>query len=132
MAKRRFELESGESIDQEWFAGIPSRGGRVANYGGTLVLTTNRLIWEAMRLSRRFGLDQYVGVMLEDQQAIGIDLPTIRQVRPDEKRAGILHIDTDDGTLRLIVSAARAPATGNRQARDDAVDRIRQACGITQ
>lgn len=129
--KRRFELEDGESIVQEWFAGIPNKGGRVANYGGTLVLTNNRLIWEAIRLPRRFGLDQLIGVMLGDRKAIGVDLTDITEVRADEKRAGILHIDTEEGSLRLIVSAARAPATGNREARDGAVDRIRKACNAT-
>lgn len=63
---RRVELEPGESLIEQWVAGIPHKGGTKVKWGGTLHLTDRRLVWEVTRLSRKgaFGVtpDGIVGL----------------------------------------------------------------------
>lgn len=128
--KRRFELEPGEAIVDEWVAGIPSSSGRTSLYGGSLILTTSRLIWEAVRLPR--GFDRLVGGMLLDSMMDGISLSDVTGVRADEERRMILHIDSTRGETRLLISASRGSliwSKKNQVARDAAVARIRGAIG---
>jgi hypothetical protein len=49
----RFVLEFGEVAVDQWVAGIPGKSGRKVKYGGRLLLTNPRLIWEVTRLSRK-------------------------------------------------------------------------------
>ena len=128
--KRRFELEPGEVIVDEWVAGIPSSSGRTCQYGGSLILTTGRLIWEAVRLPP--GFDRLVGGMLLESMVDGIPLTDVTGVRADEERSMILHIDSTGGETRLLVSASRRSliwSKKNQVARDAAVARIRGAIG---
>ena len=128
--KRRFELEPGEAIVDEWVAGIPSSSGRTSQYGGSLILTTSRLIWEAVRLPP--GFDRLVGGMFLESMMDGIALTEVTGVRADEERRMILHIDSIQGETGLLVSASRwSPiwSKKNEVARDAAVARIRGAIG---
>ena len=128
--KRRFDLEAGESIVDEWVAGLPSRSGRTATHGGTLVLTTHRLIWEALRLPP--GLDQMVGGPFLDRLTSGVPLGEVLEIHADERRPCMLHIRTGNGEARFLISASRwCPiwSRKNRVARDDAVGRIRSLIG---
>ena len=128
--KRRFKLEPGEAILDEWVAGIPSTSGRTVVYGGSLILTTSRLIWEAVRL--RTSIDRLVGGMFLESMMDGIALKDVTGVRADEERKLILHIETINGDARLGVSASRwSPiwSKKNQVARDAAVARIRGVIG---
>jgi hypothetical protein len=128
--KRRFDLGPGESIVAEWAAGLPSRSGRTATYGGTLVLTTDRLIWEALRLPP--GLNLMAGGSFLDRLTSGVPLHEILEVQADERRPGLLHVRTGNGEAKFLVSASRwSPiwSKRNRVARDDAVGRIRSSIG---
>ena len=128
--RRRFELEPGEAIVDEWVAGIPSSSGRTCLYGGSLILTTNRLIWEAVRLPP--GVDRTVGGMFLESMMDGVALADVTGARAAEERGMILHIDSTEGETRLLVSASRwSPlwSKKNQVARDAAVARIRGAIG---
>ena len=128
--KRRFELEPGEAILEEWVAGIPSAGGRTALYGGTLVLTTGRLIWEAIRLP--VGLDRVVGALLAQALMQGIPLGQVTGVRPDDRRGHTLHIQSAAGEMSLLVSASRFSPIWSKKnvtARDAAVARLAAVVG---
>lgn len=130
MANRRFDLEPGEAIVEEWAAAIPNRGGRTAKYGGTLVLTTQRLIWEAVRLPP--GLDAVSGGMLGEDLLQGVPLGDVGAVRADDERRALLHLTTPDGERSLLVGASKwTPVWSkkNEAARDGAVARIRAAIG---
>ena len=128
--KRRFELEPGEAIIDEWVAGIPSSSGRTCLYGGSLILTTKRLIWEAVRLPP--GVDRLAGGMFLESMMDGIPITDVTGARADEERGTILHIDSTRGETRLLVSASRMSpiwSKKNQVARDAAVARIRGAIG---
>ena len=128
--KRRFDLEPGEAILEEWTAGIPSKSGRTSSVGGTLVLTNRRLIWEALRVGP--GFNTLIAGLVE-KAAHGIPLQSITDVRPDPERDPLLLVAADGDSMRLVVSASRwSPiwSKKNAEARDEAVARIRGACGI--
>ena len=130
MAKRRFDLLPGEAIVEEWAAAIPNRGGRTAKYGGTLVLTTQRLLWEAVRLPP--GLDQFSGSMLSEDLLQGVPLAEVAGIGPDDERHALLHITTAAGERTLLVGASKwTPVWSkkNQAARDGAAARIRAAIG---
>lgn len=69
---QRAELESGESLVDQWVAGIPHEGGKKVKWGGRLLLTNRRLIWEVTRLSRKgvFGMTPEGIVGLTPREAI--------------------------------------------------------------
>jgi hypothetical protein len=128
MARRRFDLEPGEAIVEEWVSAIPNRSGKTAKYGGTLVLTTHRLIWEAIRLPP--GLDQFSGSMLGEDLLQGVPLDRVTRVRADEERHALIHITTTDGERTLLIGASKwTPAWSqkHRVARDGAVARLQAA-----
>jgi hypothetical protein len=162
---QRAELEAGETIVDEWVAGIPHEGGKKVKWGGRLVLTNRRLIWEVTRLSRKgaFGVtaeglvglaprevirevvegaarsaantvlrgaDATVAAILGDRSGVVIALSAITGVRADDERGGILHVDTESGSLRVLITASKWAynAGADRVARDAAVARIRGAC----
>ena len=111
-------------------AGIPSASGRTANYGGTLVLTTHRLIWEALRLPP--GLDQLAGGRFLQRMTRGVPLAEITGVRADQERKAMLHVESTDGDMRLLISASRLSpiwSKKNHDARDAAVARLGAAFG---
>jgi hypothetical protein len=127
--KRRFELEPGEEILGEWVAGLPSSSGRTASYGGTLVLTDRRLLWEAVRLPP--GIDRIAGGFLQEMVS-GVPLASVRAARPDPDRPAMLVIHADGGESRFLIAASRMSpiwSKKNRAARDDAAARVSAALG---
>jgi hypothetical protein len=141
----RFEIEPGETIAEQWVAGIPGKSGKKVNWGGTLFLTDRRLIWEVTRLMGRKGvfrltpdglvlrgLDAAVRAVLGDRSGIVVPLGEITDVRPDDVRGSILHVDTTEGSLRLLTTASKWGYNERNDGvvRDSAVARIRAARGI--
>jgi hypothetical protein len=53
LVAQRAELEAGEIVVDEWVAGIPHESGKKVKWGGRLILTNRRVIWEVTRLSRK-------------------------------------------------------------------------------
>jgi hypothetical protein len=139
----RFTLEPGEALLESWVAGLPHKGGRKVKWGGQLHLTERRLVWEVVRLSRKgiFRLtpeglvlsaaDAAVGAVLGSRSGTIVPLSEITAVRADEERGSILHVDTAEGSMRLLVTASKwgYNKRADAAARDGAVIRIREACG---
>jgi hypothetical protein len=125
---RNAELEDGEAILDHWVAGLPSKSGRTAKYGGTLVLTNKRLIWDPISVPGTLPGDMG-GPMFEVREW---RLADVTGVEPDSRRVTLLHIDTSDGRQTFLVSASRmAPiwSKKNGPARDAAVTRILASLG---
>jgi hypothetical protein len=124
----RTALEPGEAVLGTWVAGLPTLGGRGIEYGGTLVLTGRRVVWEPINLPGVLKLAP--GLRGLESLTRGMPLGRVVAVRPDPDRRALLHIDGLDGSLSLLIGASRMSpvwSRKNRAARDDAVSAIRAA-----
>ena len=124
-ARMRTVLEPGEAVRDTWIAGLPTRGGRGVRYGGKLILTSRRLVWESVNPPRVLRLA--AGLRVLDDLCRGVPLGGIVAVRADPDRGALLHIDGLDGSMRLLIGAS--PLTPvwsrkNRAARDAAAAAI--------
>ena len=126
--RMRTVLEPGEVVQATWVAGLPTRGARGVKYGGKLILTSRRLVWEPINLPGV--LKMAVGLRMLDGLCRGLPLSGIVAVRADPDRRALLHIDGLNGSMRLLVGAsALTPVWSrkNRAARDAAVAAIQAA-----
>lgn len=124
------ELEPGEAVMDHWIAGMASKSGRTAKYGGTLVLSTHRLIWDPIRIPKAIRLAGPRKVFLKD--VTSWRLGEISGVEADPKRGALLHVVTPEGRVGLLISATRTSpiwSKRNREHRDAAVARISAALG---
>ncbi len=142
--KHRFGLEAEETIVAQWVAGVPGKSGKRNKWGGTLYLTDRRLVWEVVRFSRSgaFGLatsglvlapaDVVIGAILGSKSSMIIPLAEITDVRPDGERGAVLWVDTAHGSMRLLTTASKLSYNkkADTRVRDDAVLRVRHACGL--
>jgi hypothetical protein len=128
VARMKTPLEPGESLVGTWVAGIPTSGGRAVKYGGTLILTSRRLIWEPVNLPAVLRLA--AGLRFLDGLTRGLPLRQIDMVRPDLDRPALLHIDALGETTTFGIAASRmAPVWSRRnwEARDAAAASILRA-----
>lgn len=126
--RSRTALEPGESVLGTWVAGLPALGGRGVKYGGTLILTGRRLVWEPMNLPGVLRLAP--GLRGLESLTRGMPLGRVVAVRADPERPALLHVDGFDGSLSLLIGASRMSpvwSRKNRAARDAAVATIRAA-----
>ena len=144
--KHRFKLQPGESLLDQWVAGVPGKSGKRNKWGGNLYLTDQRVVWEVIRFSRSgfFGLSSYglilspadlvIGGILGSKSSMTIPLSEVTEVRGDEKRGSVLWVDTEHGSMRLLTTASKLSysASRDRAVRDAAVGRIRRACGLAE
>lgn len=126
--RMRTALEAGEEVAGTWVAGLPTLGGRGVKYGGSLILTTQRLLWEPINLPGVLKLAPGLGML--DSLCRGVSLPRIVSVRPDPDRRALLHVDGLDGSLQFLIGASRLSPVWSRKngpARDDAVAALQAA-----
>ena len=127
-ARLRTALEPGEAVLGSWVAGLPTLGGRGVKYGGTLILTGRRLVWEPINLPGVLKLTP--GLRGLEGLTRGIPLGGLIAVRADPGRPALLHVDGFDGSLSLLIGASRMSpvwSRKNRTARDEAVGAIQAA-----
>ncbi len=144
--KHRFKLQPGESLLDQWVAGVPGKSGKRNKWGGNVYLTDQRVVWEVIRFSRSgfFGLsssglilspaDLVIGGILGNKSSMTIPLSEITEVRGDEERGAVLWVDTEHGSMRLLTTASKLSynAPRDRAVRGAAVEQIRQACRSTE
>ena len=120
---KSLDLEPGEEVRDAWVAGIPYRGGRAAKWGGTLVLTDRRVLFEPLNVpvvveGTSFGT---MGREHRASAALG-DLESVEAV-PEHRALLCLHL-RDGVEVRFLISAGRTTvmwSAKNRVARDAAV-----------
>lgn len=124
----RTALEPGEAVLGRWVAGLPTLGGRGVKYGGTLILTGRRLVWEPIDLPGVLALAP--GLRGLESLTRGMPLGRVVAVQADPDRRALLHIDGFDGSVSLLIGAARMSpvwSRKNRAARGEAVAVIQAA-----
>lgn len=144
-----FEPDAGETLLEEWVAGIPGKSGRKVHWGGTLHLTDRRVAWRVVRLTGRKGvfrltpdglvMGAVAGVVntavrsaLGDRSGIDLALTDVTAVAPDGDKGSVLRVEAAGGSLRVLVTASKwgYNASADAAVRDAAVARIREACGL--
>ena len=109
-------LEPGEKLIDTWVASVPTKSGRFAKTGGTLVLTDRRLLFEPLAL---FG-----------EYARAVALGDVARVEPLIGKSPRLTVLGHDGSaLDFIVVAGRMSmvwSRKNKPVRDRAVARINE------
>ncbi len=128
---KRLPLEPQETVREAWVAGIPSRSGRTAKWGGTLVLTDRRLIFEPLRVPAMAD-EVYMGELGPEYRIVCplADLDLVEAV-PDRRAMLRLHARTG-ATVAFLISAGRMTPSWSRKntiARDAAVETIRRSLG---
>lgn len=126
--RMRTVLEPGEVLRGTWIAGLPSRNDRGIKYGGKLMLTSRRLVWEPVNLPGLLKLTP--GLRMLDDLCRGLSLNTIVAVRADPDRRALLHVEGIDGSLRLLIGASPLRPVWSRKnqaARDAAAIAIQAA-----
>jgi len=121
-------LGPGEALLGTWVAGLPTGRDRGAKYGGTLVLTTQRLIWEPLNLPAV--LKRAPGMRGLEGLTRGMPLDQIVAVRADPDRRALLQIDGLEGSMRFLIAASRMSpiwSGKNQVARNGAADAIQAA-----
>ena len=102
--KPRFALESGEVAVDQWVAGIPGKSGRKVMYGGRLLLTNRRLIWEVTRLSRK-------GIFAPTQDGV-VDLTARERIARATGQAMEATVNTVLGSADAAVAAFLCDRSG--------------------
>lgn len=126
--RMRTALDPGEALLGTWVAGLPTLGDRGVKYGGTLVLTTHRLIWEPINLPTVLKLAP--GLRGLESLTRGALLGQIVAVRPHPDRPALIQIDGLEGSTRFLIAASRMSpvwSRKNREARDAAAAAIQAA-----
>lgn len=128
---KRVPLEAGEVVQEAWVAGIPSRGGRRAKWGGTLVLTDQRLIFEPLAVPA-VSHDMFMGVMGPEYRIV-CPLSELDQAEAAPDSRALLRLHSRSGqTVDLLIAAGRLTPLWSRKntvARDAACETIRRAIG---
>lgn len=124
-------LEPGEVVREAWVAGIPSRSGRTAKWGGTLVLTDQRLIFEPLKVPA-VSHDMFMGV-LGPEYRIVCPLSELDRAEAAPDSRSLLRVHSRSGeTVDFLIAAGRFTPLWSRKntvARDGACDAIRRAIG---
>lgn len=126
---KRVSLEPGETVQEAWVAGIPSRSGRRAAWGGTLVVTDRRLVFEPLNVPVTAG-DVPIGEIGPEHRMV-CPLSDLDGVDADPEHRALLRLRARSGEeARFLVAAGRMTpvwSKKNEQARDAAVEVIAQA-----
>jgi hypothetical protein len=120
------QLRDDEAVADAWVAGIPL--GRTSNgtkIGGTLALTSQRLIFQPLQLPT--GMSPYDIDAWTDGSCFALELRSIRHVSIDEGRRSAIVVTGPDGSMTLNVGASRwTPSFSKKNvaARDEALTTI--------
>lgn len=122
MSGDRGVWRDGEALVAQWPAGVPTKGGRGSKHGGTLHLTTQRLVWIPLDVSDH----------PQPYAAWELELADVADVAPDPgARWATISLTSSDGTtVSYLVTGSRwAPlwSRKNRVALADAVAQITAA-----
>lgn len=134
---RMHELQSGEAIQHSWVAGVPMSQkdnfrGRLSKYGGKLVLTNRRLLFEPLKVvtpnaGGGFGLE-----FLTAGKAF--ELGEIANVEPfstkGPARLKLRLTGGDEVVLGVLKSRTATIWSKDTSARDEAVDAISAAAHL--
>jgi hypothetical protein len=118
-------VPEGERVAGSWVASIPFKRFDLAMEGGNLVLTDQHLLFRPLRVPLAVG-DWFV--LTSGRPKWMIPLSEVRAVAAVVGKRSQLRIETEDGTTRnVIIAAKRTAFRGNPQnavARDEAVAAI--------
>jgi hypothetical protein len=122
-------LRDDEAVADAWAAGIPL--GRTSNgtkIGGTLALTSQRLIFQPLQLPTvmsPYDIDSWT-----DGSCFALELRSIRYISIDDGRRSAIVVTGPDGSMTLNVAASRWTTTFSKKnvaARDEALTTIGRA-----
>lgn len=126
---KALRLDPAEMVEEAWVAGIPSRSGRRAKWGGTLVLTDQRLIFEPLQVPTMAG-DVPMGT-LGAERRLAYALSDLEYVEAVPDSRALLRLHTRLGqTADFLIAAGRVTPLWSRKntvARDAAVGTINRA-----
>jgi len=131
------KLEPGEAVERTWVAGVgfsqeDNFRGRLGKYGGNLVLTNRRVLFEPLQLAKLGGaLSGKDHAFLEGKE--GIELSEITVVEPFSKKGPPrlkIFFEGGEGVV-LAVIKKRTTSSWNKDtsARDEAIAAISSASG---
>lgn len=133
MITRADWLAPDEAETDRWTAAVPTLGGRGSKYGGQLVLTSERLVWQPLRISAYTVAHEHLVPIEAGGEWWELALVDVDRVEPDPKRRALLHIVARDGarTSFLVADGRFGPVWSrkNGAARDRAIGRITEAIG---
>lgn len=103
------------------------------SYGGQLVLTSERLVWQPFRISAYTVAHEHRVPIEAGGEWWELALVDVDRVEPDPKRRALLHIVARDGArISFLVADGRFGPVWSRKneaARDRAIGRITDAIG---
>ena len=137
-AFKTHELQSAETIEHTWVAGVPwsqadSFRGRLSKYGGNLVLTNRRLLFEPLKVvTPKLRGGEVAGFGLEFLGgAKALELSEIRSVQPfSSKGPPRLKLTLNDGeevVLGVLKGRSATIWSKDAAARDAAIEAISAA-----